>query len=46
MTKRPGRIILDDAIDLPRERIGPLRATAEFAAQTRAIYDALERGGA
>ncbi|HSV15794.1 MAG TPA: ABC transporter ATP-binding protein, partial [Tepidisphaeraceae bacterium] len=46
MTKRPGRIILDDPIDLPRERIGPLRATLEFATQTRAIYEALERGGA
>jgi NitT/TauT family transport system ATP-binding protein len=46
MSKRPGRIILDDGIDLPRDRTGPLRATAEFAAQTRAIYEALERGGA
>src|SRR5206468_12339039 len=46
MSKRPGRIILDARIDLPAERVGPLRATPEFAEQTRAIYDAVERGGA
>jgi NitT/TauT family transport system ATP-binding protein len=46
MSPRPGRIILDQPIDLPRERTGPLRATPEFAAQTRALYEALERGGA
>ena len=46
MTRRPGRIILDQPIELPSERNGPLRATAAFAEQTRAVYEALERGGA
>jgi NitT/TauT family transport system ATP-binding protein len=46
MSKRPGRVILDQAVDLPKERHGQLRATAEFAAQTHGLYEALERGGA
>jgi NitT/TauT family transport system ATP-binding protein len=45
LSQRPARIMLDQPIDLPAERVGPLRATAEFAEQTRAIYEALERGG-
>jgi len=46
LSKRPGRIMLDQKIDLPIDRAGPLRATPAFAQQTRAIYQALERGGA
>jgi NitT/TauT family transport system ATP-binding protein len=46
LTKRPAQVVQDFRIDLPEERIGPLRATPEFAAQTRVIYEALERGGA
>ena len=45
LSPRPGRIVHDARIDLPEERSGALRATAEFAAQTRSIYEALERGG-
>ena len=45
LSPRPGRIVHDSRIDLPEERPGALRATPEFAAQTRSIYDALERGG-
>jgi NitT/TauT family transport system ATP-binding protein len=46
MSKRPGRFILDNRIDLPPERTSALRATATFAQQTRAVYEALERGEA
>jgi NitT/TauT family transport system ATP-binding protein len=46
MTKRPGRVILDQPIELPIQRSGDLRATAEFAAQMHGLYQALERGGA
>jgi NitT/TauT family transport system ATP-binding protein len=45
MSQRPGRVILDEPIDLPDERVARLRATATFAEQTRAVYEALERGG-
>lgn len=46
MTKRPGRIISDHLVDLPPERTGALRATPEFARETHALYEALERGEA
>jgi NitT/TauT family transport system ATP-binding protein len=46
MSKRPGQVILDQPIELPIQRTGDLRATAEFAGQTRGLYQALERGGA
>jgi NitT/TauT family transport system ATP-binding protein len=43
-TRRPARIVADHPIDLPRERVGSLRTEARFAAQTRVLFDALERG--
>ena len=46
LTKRPGRIVADRAVDLPAQRSGELRATADFARATRHVYDALERGEA
>lgn len=46
LSKRPAKIVLDNAIDLPMERRGPLRATPEFAEQTRAVFEALEHGEA
>jgi len=46
MTKRPGRIVEDRPVSLPAERHGELRATADFARETRHVYDALERGEA
>jgi NitT/TauT family transport system ATP-binding protein len=46
MTRRPGRIIADHRIDLPAERPGAIRATPEFARETRVLYEALERGQA
>ena len=44
MTRRPARIVLDHAIDLPHERPGSLRGEASFAQQTALLYRALERG--
>jgi len=46
LSARPGRIIEDTQIDLPDLRPAAIRASATFAQQTRAIYDALERGEA
>ncbi len=46
LSKRPGRIVVDHRVALSPERIGELRATAEFARETRFIYEALERGQA
>ena len=46
LSRRPGRIVVDCRVDLPAQRGGLLRATPEFAAQTRVLYEALDRGGA
>ncbi len=46
LTARPARIVKDIVIDLPSERVGSTRATPQFAAITRGIYEALELGGA
>jgi NitT/TauT family transport system ATP-binding protein len=45
LTARPARIVRDRAIELPRERDGRLRASAEFAGQTRFVFEALEQSG-
>jgi NitT/TauT family transport system ATP-binding protein len=45
MSRRPGRIVLDERIDLPPQRTARIRSTPAFAEQTRDIYDALARGG-
>lgn len=45
-SKRPGRVMEDRRLALPAERTGPLRATPEFAGETRFLYEALERGEA
>jgi NitT/TauT family transport system ATP-binding protein len=45
LSKRPGRIVHDSLIDLPTHRVGLLRGSQEFAAQTRGIYESLEKGG-
>jgi NitT/TauT family transport system ATP-binding protein len=44
LSKRPGRIMEDRRIQLPVERTGAIRATPAFAAETRALYEALEKG--
>jgi NitT/TauT family transport system ATP-binding protein len=41
---RPGRIVLDTRVPLPAKRTSALRATPEFAAAGRELYEALERG--
>jgi NitT/TauT family transport system ATP-binding protein len=46
LSARPARVIEDRKLDLPAKRNGPLRASPEFARQTRFVYEALERGGA
>jgi NitT/TauT family transport system ATP-binding protein len=46
MSARPGRIMLDQPIDLPMDRPAAIRSEASFAAQTRVLFDALARGGA
>jgi NitT/TauT family transport system ATP-binding protein len=44
-SKRPARIVLDHAVELPRERPNRLRGEAKFARQTGALLEALEQGG-
>jgi NitT/TauT family transport system ATP-binding protein len=44
LSRRPARIVLDTAINLPANRPASLRGSAQFAEQTRAIYRALEHG--
>ncbi len=46
LSKRPGRIVSDRQVKLSTQRTGELRATADFARETRHVYDALERGEA
>jgi NitT/TauT family transport system ATP-binding protein len=46
LSARPGRIVADHRINLPDRRPSELRGTPEFAAQTRVLYDALQRGEA
>jgi NitT/TauT family transport system ATP-binding protein len=46
LTKRPARIVLDQEIALPRDRLLALRTEPVFARQTRALFEALERGEA
>jgi len=44
LTRRPGRVVMDHAIDLPSHRQNMLRGEVEFARQTRVLLEALERG--
>ena len=44
MTGRPGRVVLDTKIVLPADRTAALRGAAEFAAESRRLYDALAGG--
>jgi NitT/TauT family transport system ATP-binding protein len=46
LSQRPARVVADHPIALPPERTPALRAAPEFARETRAVYEALERGGA
>jgi NitT/TauT family transport system ATP-binding protein len=42
-SRRPGRVVLDHRIDLPQDRRGELRTTAQFARESQALYEALRR---
>jgi NitT/TauT family transport system ATP-binding protein len=46
LSRRPGRIVEDHVIGLPKERPASLRAEPAFARETRVVYDALARGEA
>jgi NitT/TauT family transport system ATP-binding protein len=46
LSSRPARVVEDLAINLPEKREAPVRSEPAFAAITRLIYAALERGGA
>lgn len=43
---RPARVVEDRKVALPRARTAALRATEAFGRETRALLEALERGGA
>jgi NitT/TauT family transport system ATP-binding protein len=43
---RPARVMLDTRLELPLERTVGLRQEAGFVAQTRALHEALVKGGA
>jgi len=43
---RPARIVLDHRVDLPLARSGVTRTDPAFARESRALFDALEKGGA
>ena len=45
MSKRPGRIVLDQHLALPEERGPALRTSAPFVEQTALLYHALEQHG-
>jgi NitT/TauT family transport system ATP-binding protein len=43
-TRRPARVIADRPIDLPRARSADIRLEPAFAAEVRALQDALLQG--
>jgi|SRR5687768_5914279 len=45
MSRRPGRIVLDHRLELPRERTPELRTDPAFAREMRVLFDALRSGG-
>jgi NitT/TauT family transport system ATP-binding protein len=42
LSRRPGRVILDHAIELPAQRTQDLRTSAEFAREAGVLFDALK----
>ena len=46
MSRRPGRIVLDHALQLPSDRALDLRTQVEFVAETALLYRALSQHGA
>jgi NitT/TauT family transport system ATP-binding protein len=45
MSRRPGRVVLSRAIELPRERGAAIRTEVSFARETAILYEALEEHG-
>ncbi len=45
MSRRPGRIVLDHALQLPQDRALDLRTNVEFVTQTALLYRALQQHG-
>jgi NitT/TauT family transport system ATP-binding protein len=45
MSKRPGRVVLDRAVELPAERGAAIRTDVSFAKETAILYEALEEFG-
>jgi len=43
-TRRPARVVIDHALDLPEKRSAVLRTEPQFARQMRILFEALERG--
>jgi NitT/TauT family transport system ATP-binding protein len=43
---RPGRVLMDRMLELPRQRTGALRLEPAFIREVQALSEALERGGA
>jgi NitT/TauT family transport system ATP-binding protein len=43
MSRRPGRILLDREIELPSKREAGLRSSAEFASQTKDLFETLRQ---
>jgi NitT/TauT family transport system ATP-binding protein len=43
-TKRPARVVIDHAIDLPVERVNAMRTEPGFAREMKVLFDALEAG--
>jgi len=46
MSRRPGRIVLDHALQLPEDRTLELRTNLDFVAQTALLYRSLSQHGA
>jgi len=42
LTRRPARVVLEHALDLPAQRDAALRGDARFARETRVLYEALQ----
>lgn len=46
MSARPARMVLDQRLELPRQRSAELRTDTRFVAQMRDVYEALRKGEA
>jgi NitT/TauT family transport system ATP-binding protein len=45
-TPRPGRVVMDRVLEMPRQRTAALRLEPAFAREVQTLSEALERGGA